>query len=620
MESPGPLPQMESFSNLIVEKSFSSRQTQSFESYSSSSYSQKYESSSKNIQKSNSMVLDKRGFKPSDRHDPRAREYLTSLSKKLWHSDENRKQKIDLQKLFTPSTDFEEIKPGKNRKLYASSAFWAPGVHPTVEDQVELARRISHSLSDISNQRSKGQSMYINRKKRSVKWVHEADGEDGNPEQTSYSYTDTSNRVNDHEERSEQTEITSNVPKKVPLKLVMNPQGHIQDFSSLQKSDTLPILSPEPIISALKVSKEKGAELFAKRRKKADKWIIDELNSEKSKPQFNNSSVSKSTTTTSSSSTTVQESYSSSTKKIDEAIETISQSFNDMTPISNTPVAEPERKQETPSTYIATSLVSQSPTIIPYPRYQGLAYRPSIAQGWNAPPIKLSIVPKYLQLFTGQQPKQEVETSKVLPEQPKSVEEEKVEAPKPVPQPQFEPVKPVTQQKPEQIQAPLPQNSNQSPYEELNIVNKLIEKHESRIKENQCDVINVPSNGYLEPVPEPTPAPEPPKPYELTIPVKRDALSNISPLPFIQNPEPLPTGISVKMPEPEPPKKPDYSYEAFLHNSPPEQYNIPPPPKALELSNLMSYNTAPRGWGAAKDYYRPVHVGQKYDNMIYSDF
>uniref|UniRef100_A0A336LVM6 CSON002456 protein n=1 Tax=Culicoides sonorensis TaxID=179676 RepID=A0A336LVM6_CULSO len=553
MESPGPLPQMESFSNLIVE-------------------------------------------------------------------DENRKQKIDLQKLFTPSTDFEEIKPGKNRKLYASSAFWAPGVHPTVEDQVELARRISHSLSDISNQRSKGQSMYINRKKRSVKWVHEADGEDGNPEQTSYSYTDTSNRVNDHEERSEQTEITSNVPKKVPLKLVMNPQGHIQDFSSLQKSDTLPILSPEPIISALKVSKEKGAELFAKRRKKADKWIIDELNSEKSKPQFNNSSVSKSTTTTSSSSTTVQESYSSSTKKIDEAIETISQSFNDMTPISNTPVAEPERKQETPSTYIATSLVSQSPTIIPYPRYQGLAYRPSIAQGWNAPPIKLSIVPKYLQLFTGQQPKQEVETSKVLPEQPKSVEEEKVEAPKPVPQPQFEPVKPVTQQKPEQIQAPLPQNSNQSPYEELNIVNKLIEKHESRIKENQCDVINVPSNGYLEPVPEPTPAPEPPKPYELTIPVKRDALSNISPLPFIQNPEPLPTGISVKMPEPEPPKKPDYSYEAFLHNSPPEQYNIPPPPKALELSNLMSYNTAPRGWGAAKDYYRPVHVGQKYDNMIYSDF
>jgi hypothetical protein len=60
--------------------------------------------------------------------------------------------------------------------MFASSAFYAKGVHPTVEEQVELAKRISSSLSDISNQSSKGQSMYVNRKKRSVKWVHEGDG------------------------------------------------------------------------------------------------------------------------------------------------------------------------------------------------------------------------------------------------------------------------------------------------------------------------------------------------------------------------------------------------------------------------------------------------------------
>lgn len=58
-------------------------------------------------------------------------------------------------------------------KLFASSSFYSPTIHPTVEDQVELARRISHSLSDISNQTSKGQSMYVNRKKRSVKWIHD---------------------------------------------------------------------------------------------------------------------------------------------------------------------------------------------------------------------------------------------------------------------------------------------------------------------------------------------------------------------------------------------------------------------------------------------------------------
>ena len=60
--------------------------------------------------------------------------------------------------------------------MFASSSFYAKGLHPTVEDQVELARRISNSLSDISNKTSKGQSMYVNRKKRSVKWVHEGDG------------------------------------------------------------------------------------------------------------------------------------------------------------------------------------------------------------------------------------------------------------------------------------------------------------------------------------------------------------------------------------------------------------------------------------------------------------
>lgn len=61
-------------------------------------------------------------------------------------------------------------------KLYASSAFFTPGLHPTVEDQVELARRISSSLSDANNKLSKGQTMYVNRKKRSVKWVHEGEG------------------------------------------------------------------------------------------------------------------------------------------------------------------------------------------------------------------------------------------------------------------------------------------------------------------------------------------------------------------------------------------------------------------------------------------------------------
>lgn len=57
-------------------------------------------------------------------------------------------------------------------KMFQDSSFYAP-IHPTVEEQVALARKISDSLSDISNQQSKGQTMYVKRKKKSVKWIHE---------------------------------------------------------------------------------------------------------------------------------------------------------------------------------------------------------------------------------------------------------------------------------------------------------------------------------------------------------------------------------------------------------------------------------------------------------------
>lgn len=60
-------------------------------------------------------------------------------------------------------------------KMYGSSSFYSE-THPTVEEQVKLARKISESLTDSSNQKSKGQSMYVKRKKKSVKWIHEGIG------------------------------------------------------------------------------------------------------------------------------------------------------------------------------------------------------------------------------------------------------------------------------------------------------------------------------------------------------------------------------------------------------------------------------------------------------------
>ncbi|XP_063542907.1 uncharacterized protein LOC134751429 isoform X3 [Cydia strobilella] len=134
----------------------------------------------------NSALVTKRGFKPSDMYDPQKREFLTNLSYKLfpvsWEHLENGpmlSKEVDLNKIFTPAPDAEEHLIKKDRKFektFASSAFYVPGVHPTVKEQMDLARAISKSLSDQSNHMSRGQSMYVNRKKRSVKWVHEGRG------------------------------------------------------------------------------------------------------------------------------------------------------------------------------------------------------------------------------------------------------------------------------------------------------------------------------------------------------------------------------------------------------------------------------------------------------------
>ncbi|KAM3959920.1 uncharacterized protein ACR2FA_006057 isoform 3-T6 [Aphomia sociella] len=133
----------------------------------------------------NSALVTKRGFKPSDMFDPQKKEFLTNLSYKLFPDDlENKpllpgEKEIDLNKIFTPAPDADEHLIKKDRKFektFASSAFYVPGVHPTVKEQMDLARAISKSLSDSSNHMSRGQSMYVNRKKRSVKWVHEGRG------------------------------------------------------------------------------------------------------------------------------------------------------------------------------------------------------------------------------------------------------------------------------------------------------------------------------------------------------------------------------------------------------------------------------------------------------------
>ncbi|XP_049833609.1 serine-rich adhesin for platelets isoform X8 [Schistocerca gregaria] len=201
-------------------------------------------------------------------------------------TDGSQHKAIDLEKLFTPASDSGEVTPSRHRRMYASSSFYSPN-HPTVEDQVELARRISNSLSDISNQQSKGQSMYVNRKKRSVKWVHEGQGTGKLSSSEEYSET-TDENLSFKIPNVGPQEMVFKEPSKTPLKLVMDPRGQVQDLTSLRQQGyniETGALSPDiclDLVRDLNATKGKGAELFAKRRKKSEKWVVDETTVKKS--------------------------------------------------------------------------------------------------------------------------------------------------------------------------------------------------------------------------------------------------------------------------------------------------------------------------------------------------
>ncbi|XP_012222504.1 uncharacterized protein [Linepithema humile] len=249
--------------NILSNASYGLSCTKDAEYKRSVNYSSSLQQDKNHLQRSvsaDNVIIYSRGYKPSDRHDPVKRNFLENLTSRILHfgMEGGEITPINLQKLLTPASDSHETLQSKNKKMFASSYFYAP-THPTVEDQVELARRISHSLSDVKNVKSKGQTMYVNRKKRSVKWIHDGNG------------------VEDEEES-----ITTIHKDKLPLKCVMNPCGKVLDIHGIQALGEEVNIAPKnpeklfDIVRDLNNQKGRGAEIFAKRRKRSEKWVVDQ--------------------------------------------------------------------------------------------------------------------------------------------------------------------------------------------------------------------------------------------------------------------------------------------------------------------------------------------------------
>merc|ERR1719412_2967947 len=166
-----------------------------------------------------------------------------------------------LEKALAPPSndadyDSNSLKRRNPRQMFTDSAFYSPKHHPSVADQVEMAHQLSSSLYNEGNKMSKGQEMYLKRAK-------------------------TSGDTSDIEASLQQPG-----DKPLNLKLVLNPAGKVHDWTDLPEEEIPELqqiatggLNPEAarqMVENLQACKGRGGELFAKRRKKADKWVVDE--------------------------------------------------------------------------------------------------------------------------------------------------------------------------------------------------------------------------------------------------------------------------------------------------------------------------------------------------------
>jgi len=174
-----------------------------------------------------------------------------------------------LQKIMTPAPveyDTGSLKRRDPRKMFTDSSFYNAAHHPTVADQVEMAHRLSSAMFNEKNSSSKGQKMYLTRLQNSG-GMHDAD----------------------YQSRHDA------VPN---MKLVMNPEGKVHEWDDLpedQKPDYQQIAvhaapnvplpdTADPVAESLNAGVGKGGELFAKRKKRAENWVVDENSIGQAKP------------------------------------------------------------------------------------------------------------------------------------------------------------------------------------------------------------------------------------------------------------------------------------------------------------------------------------------------
>ena len=93
--------------------------------------------------------------KATDEFDPTFKESHSEM-----RMSEQSSSSLVTRKIFAPGADVGDtgsLKRRNPREMFTDSSFYSPKHHPSVADQVEMAHKLSSSLYDDGNKRSKGQ-------------------------------------------------------------------------------------------------------------------------------------------------------------------------------------------------------------------------------------------------------------------------------------------------------------------------------------------------------------------------------------------------------------------------------------------------------------------------------
>ena len=179
-----------------------------------------------------------------------------------------------------------------SEKLFSDSAFYDEPSHryPTIDEQMSMCKKIAQSLTSAANRRAKGARMFLKRKRKSNKWIHD--------ELTRFSCSEYSSEPGDVAdlddldselyvgEGGSKPLFTFRIPsiagqRNEPTKMSLSKD----EFERLRLGSTKcdhHTVSPDMCFSIAadlhSNTRNKGAKLFHRRQQRVEKFVVDESN------------------------------------------------------------------------------------------------------------------------------------------------------------------------------------------------------------------------------------------------------------------------------------------------------------------------------------------------------